>query len=146
MKQLTDEDLVQFENAFLDWISTVGIFFILGLALYSFTRQGRTWSILFFIVSGILAGTAVWDFYQRRQNFIKNDVDFRFALDVLVWSLIFFVVIDIWVIITVLGSSSEEKFTIFAHSLSEEKALKKAKRRYESTNKDLLVPSVDYGF
>lgn len=98
-----DVHIDRFENLLLDWSRTVAIFFIVGIALYNFTPQGKYLSIGAFLISILVIVTMLIDYVYRRNILIKTGHDVRFALDVLAIGMLFGLVLVIimvyWVII-----------------------------------------------
>ena len=80
-----DEDghIDRFETLLLDWSRTVAIFFIVGIALYNFTPQGKYFAIMAFIISIIMIATMLVDYFQRRYILMKHGHSVRLALDIL---------------------------------------------------------------
>lgn len=79
-----DREIERFEDLLLDWMRTVTIFFIAGIALYHFTDLGKPYSIIAFLLTLVLVGTMIIDYILRRNELTAKGVDIKLTLDVLV--------------------------------------------------------------
>jgi len=133
---MTDPRIEFFESNFLDWVRSVSIFSILGLALYSFTEFGKQFAMYSFVIAAILIATSLYDYVTRRKELTDDGVSIKITLDILAASMLAFFFLAIWVIFTVLGQESADDFTIFAHSQREQAALEAYKQQYEALTGD----------
>ena len=128
-----DEEIIQnFEARFLDFIRTVTIFFIAGLAIYSFTRFGKFFSVVSFIIAAILIATSLYDYAKRRSEIIASGLTVNLTVDILAISMAVFLVINIWIIITVISGPTLDDYVLFAHSQREKEALESYKKQIET--------------
>ena len=74
----------RFEDLLLDWMRTVTIFFIAGIALYHFTDFGKPYAIIAFSLSFILVITMIVDYILRRKELTAKGIEIKFTLDVIV--------------------------------------------------------------
>ena len=133
---MSDPRVEFFEANFLDWIKSISVFFIVGLALYSFTEFGRQFAAYSFTVAAILIATSLYDYVTRRKELTDVGISVKVTLDILAASMLAFFFLAIWVIFTVLGQESADDFTIFAHSQREQAALEAYKQQYEALTGD----------
>ena len=77
-------DIERFEDVLLDWMRTVTIFFIAGIALYHFTTLGKPYTLVAFFLSLILMITMIVDYISRRKELSNNGLNPRLALDIMV--------------------------------------------------------------
>lgn len=74
----------RFEDLLLNWVRTVTIFFIAGIALYHFTRFGKSYTIIAFLLSIVLMVTMIVDYILRRNELTSQGVNIRLPLDIIV--------------------------------------------------------------
>lgn len=129
---MSDPRIEFFEANFLDWIKSISIFFIAGLALYSFTELGRQFAVYSFVVAAILIATSLYDYVSRRKELTNDGVAIKITLDILAASMLAILFLVIWVIFTVLGQPIADDFTIFAHSQREQAAIEAYKQQFEA--------------
>ena len=79
-----DGELERFEDLLLDWMRTVTIFFIAGIALYHFTKFGKPYAIIAFSLSFVLIITMIVDYILRRNELTAKGYDIRLPLDITV--------------------------------------------------------------
>lgn len=85
LRDPNDEIVSQrFEDLLLDWMRTVTIFFIAGIALYHFTSLGKPYAIIAFILSIILVTTMIIDYILRRNELTSKGIEIKFTLDVMI--------------------------------------------------------------
>ncbi len=63
---------------------TVTIFFIAGIALYHFTKFGKSYAIIAFSLSLVLVVTMIVDYILRRNELTAKGHDVRLALDIMI--------------------------------------------------------------
>ncbi len=78
------DELERFEDVLLDWMRTVTIFFIAGIALYHFTSLGKPYTLVSFFLSLILMITMIVDYINRRKELRDKGLNPRLALDIMV--------------------------------------------------------------
>lgn len=71
------------EENFLDWVGAIGIFLIVGVALFNFTRRGKTFSILTYLIALFLIIILLVDYFKERARLVDNGNTIRPALDLL---------------------------------------------------------------
>ena len=74
----------RFEDLLLNWMRTVTIFFIAGIALYHFTNFGKVYSIVAFSLSFVLVVTMIVDYILRRNEFTSKGNEVRLPLDIMI--------------------------------------------------------------
>lgn len=79
-----EREMERFEDLLLDWMRTVTIFFIAGIALYHFTSLGKPYSIIAFLLSIVLVVTMIVDYILRRNELTAKGHKIKFTLDILV--------------------------------------------------------------
>ena len=96
----TNENLEteRFEDLLLDWIRTVTVFFIAGIALYHFTNFGKQYSITAFSLSFILIITMIIDYILRRNDLTSKGHEVRLPLDIMVAVMMIGAVLVLWII------------------------------------------------
>ena len=88
MDNVSDNEPV-FETLLLDWIRTVSLFFIVGIALYHFTEYGKYLAFIAFLISGVMIMALIIDYIRTRKDLRSNQgIETRFSLDVLMASMI----------------------------------------------------------
>ncbi len=92
-----NHELERFEDLLLDWIRTVIIFFIAGLALYHFTIDGRPYAIIAFLLTIIMVTTLIVDYIIRRKEITSKGHDIRLSIDILVVTMIIGLALILWV-------------------------------------------------
>lgn len=88
----------KFEDLLLNWIRTVTIFFIAGIALYHFTDLGKPYSIIAFGLALILIVTMIVDYILRRNDLTKKGYEIRLPLDIMVAVMIVSAALVLWII------------------------------------------------
>ncbi len=99
-KNRDDDDLAdeeRFEDLLLDWIRTVTIFFIAGLALYHFTIDGKPYAIIAFFLTIIMVATMIIDYILRRNELTSKGIHPRLVLDVMVAVMMVGLALIVWV-------------------------------------------------
>ncbi len=92
-----NDETEKFENLLLDWVRTVTIFFIAGLALYHFTIDGKPYAIIAFLITIIMVTTLIVDYLIRRNELTSKGHKVRLPLDILVVTMILGLVLILWV-------------------------------------------------
>ena len=94
----TDQkDIERFEDLLLDWMRTVLIFFIAGIALYHFTDLGKSYTIISFGLSLVLVITMIVDYLLRRNELTSRGIDIRLPLDIMIVIMIIAAVLITWI-------------------------------------------------
>ena len=83
----TFNEVDRFENLLLDWIRTVAIFLVVGIALYHFTSYGKVFALTSFLITIVLVTTLIVDYILRRQEITSKGHEVRLALDILAASM-----------------------------------------------------------
>lgn len=125
-----------FESNFLDWVRTVTIFFIAGLALFSFTRRGKIFAIISFTIAGFLIVASLWDYWNTRSEILKDGGNVKLSLDILAISVVLILFVDLWILYEIMMMDSKTEFTIFAHSQREKEELTAIQTAIESVDSD----------
>ena len=92
-----NEELDRFEDVLLDWMRTVTIFFIAGIALYHFTIDGKPYAIVAFFLTIVMVTTLIVDYILRRNEITSKGHDVRLSLDILVVTMIIGLALILWV-------------------------------------------------
>ena len=87
-----------FENAVLDWIRTITVFFITSIALYNFTPHGKPFSIISLLITIILVTSLIVDYIIRRKEITSKGGSVRFSLDVLIATMMIALALIIWML------------------------------------------------
>lgn len=98
------------ESNFLNWVGAIGIFLIVGVALFNFTQKGKTFSILTYLIALFLIVVLLVDYYTERNKQIKKGNDVRVALDLLSFGIIATGLLVAWIIYEAWNTSSETGF------------------------------------
>ena len=85
---MSNADEERFEDLLLNWVRTVTIFFIAGIALYHFTSFGKQYAIIAFVLSLILIVTMIVDYILRRNEHTSKGFTVRLPLDIIVAAMI----------------------------------------------------------
>ena len=86
------------ESDLLQLIRTQGIFLVLGLALFNFTKRGKWFSVIFLTISLILNIILLVNFYIDRQTALLKGFKIKTLLDVLAIIMVFVAIFNIWII------------------------------------------------
>lgn len=78
------QETERFEDLLLNWVRTVTIFFIAGIALYHFTSFGKSYTIISFLLSIVLMVTMIVDYILRRNELTSQGISVRLPLDIIV--------------------------------------------------------------
>ena len=92
-----NDEIEKFENLLLDWVRTVTIFFIAGIALYHFTIDGKPYAIIAFLITIIMVTTLIVDYLIRRNELTSKGHEIRLPLDILVITMILGLVLILYV-------------------------------------------------
>lgn len=82
-----NRELERFEDLLLSWMTTVIIFFIVGIALYRFTKF-CVYSVVAFLLAIVLIVTFIVDYIVRRKELTSKGYNIRLSLDIMVASMI----------------------------------------------------------
>ena len=96
-KNINTDETERFEDLLLDWMRTVTIFFIAGIALYHFTNFGKPYTIIAFSLSFILVVTMIVDYILRRNKLTAKGHDVRLALDIMIAVAIIGAALILWI-------------------------------------------------
>jgi hypothetical protein len=91
------DETERFEDLLLSWIRTVTIFFIAGIALYHFTKFGKPYAIIAFLLSLVLIVTMVVDYIMRRNELTSKGYTVRLPLDIMVSVMIVTIALILWI-------------------------------------------------
>ena len=95
---MSDEaEMERFEDLLLDWMRTVTIFFIAGLALYHFTIDGKRYAIIAFTLTIFMVATMIIDYFLRRRELTNRDIPIKASLDIMVSIMIIGLALVAWV-------------------------------------------------
>ena len=78
-----DIELEWFEKDLLDWMRTVAVFLIVGIAIYHFTVVGKWFALTFFLITAVVMTTLIVDYIQRRHILVSHGLQVRYTVDVL---------------------------------------------------------------
>ena len=93
----SNEEMERFEDLLLDWMRTVTIFFIAGIALYHFTIDGKPYAIIAFLLTIVMVTTLIVDYILRRNELTSKGHEVRLPVDILVVTMIIGLVLILWV-------------------------------------------------
>lgn len=93
-----NDETERFEDLLLDWMRTVTIFFIAGIALYHFTKFGKPYAIVAFSLSFILVITMIVDYILRRNELTAKGNVVRLPLDIMVAVMMVGAGLILWII------------------------------------------------
>lgn len=83
MSNNTFDESQLFEDSFLEWIRTITIFIIAGIAIFNFTRYGKLFSVISFTISVVLVGALIIYYLNERKRVIDLGLNINFVLDIL---------------------------------------------------------------
>ncbi len=86
------------ESDLLQLIRTQGIFLVLGLAFFHFTRRGKWFSIISLVIALILSITLLVNYYIDRRTAVMKGFKIKRLLDLLVGIMFFVAFFNIWII------------------------------------------------
>ena len=86
------------EDNITDWISVIGIFLIVGVALFNFTDLGKTFSISAYIIALVLITILLADYLAERNRLKNKGFQIRPALDLLAGAMVGVWVLVAWII------------------------------------------------
>jgi len=92
------------EEILLNYIRVAGIFFIGGIALFSFTNYGKEFSIISLLFALVLCIASLIEFWRERNNIIEQGIFPRMITDFLACLVVAFCIFVIWVIYVVWNS------------------------------------------
>jgi len=98
MKSNKNDETERFEDLLLDWMRTVTIFFIAGIALYHFTKFGKPYSIIAFSLSFVLVITMIIDYILRRNELTAKGYKIRLPLDIMVSVMMVGAALILWIL------------------------------------------------
>ena len=90
-------ELERFEDLLLDWMRTVTIFFIAGIALYHFTKFGKPYAVIAFFLTIILIVTMIVDYLTRRNEITAKGHQVKLPLDIMIGVMMVGVALIIWI-------------------------------------------------
>lgn len=88
------------ENNLLSWIGAIGIFLLGGIAIYNFTRFGKTFSILTLLIALILIVVLVVDYFKQRNRYNgepRPAIDFLAMATFAAGILVAWIIYEIWI-------------------------------------------------
>jgi uncharacterized membrane protein YidH (DUF202 family) len=97
MSNENNEEIEKFEALLLDWMRTVTIFFIAGIALYHFTIDGKPYAVIAFLITILMVTTLIVDYILRRNEITSKGHEVRLPVDILVISMVLGLVLILWV-------------------------------------------------
>ncbi len=106
----TDEVGSLLESNFLDWVASIGVFLIVGIALFNFTKNGKLFSIITYLIALFLIIVLLIDYYIERKEHIKNGDIIRPAIDLLAVGMIATCLLVTWIIYETWNTDQESGF------------------------------------
>ena len=98
------------EDNVISWIGAIGIFLLGGIALFNFTRNGKTFSLLTLLLAFLLLVILLVDYYVQRGKYIEQGSTVRPAVDLLAASMLAASIILGWIIYEVWLADEETGF------------------------------------
>jgi hypothetical protein len=92
-----NNEINQFEEIVLDWFRTATIFFIAGIALYHFTKLGKPYTIIAFLLTIVLMVTMIVDYLDRRSELVSKGHHIRLSLDILIATMMVGLALVLWI-------------------------------------------------
>jgi len=108
MSNNTFDESQLFEDSFLEWIRTITIFIIAGIAIFNFTRYGKLFSVISFTISVVLVGALIIYYLNERKRVIDLGLNINFVLDILFGCIVvtfFYLLFSLWETIVTDASS-----------------------------------------
>lgn len=90
----------------LTFIRTMGIFLVLGIALYNFTDCGKIFSLISLSIALVLTITVTVNYFLERSKLPKLGFYPRVLVDIIMFVMIFVIFFIAWIIYVVLISDS----------------------------------------
>jgi hypothetical protein len=144
---MNNQDLAALlENNFLSFIRTSSFFIVAGIAFFNFTDLGKNFSLIALVIGLLLLISVTADYFIERYRIAQLGYYPRAIVDIMAFILIAVIVLVIWVIYTVWGSS-QTSLTYLAKEIESEvdaanqqliRNVKEIEDKIVSTNRDLI--------
>jgi hypothetical protein len=96
----------------LTFLRTIGIFLVLGIALYGFTENGKIFSLISLTIALILTISVTTNYFIERSRIYKLGYEPRTLIDILMFTMVFVIFFISWIIYTVCKSEPVSLATI----------------------------------
>lgn len=100
------------ETDTLTFLRTMGIFLVLGIALYGFTENGKIFSLISLSIALILTISVTFNYFIERTRISKMGYNTRTLIDILMFTMTFVIFFICWIIYTVYYSEPVSLATI----------------------------------
>lgn len=110
MSDINPEGIGNLEVNFLNWLGAIGIFLVVGIALFNFTRFGKTFSIITYLIAFLLIVVLLTDYYNERNKQNKEGKKVRPALDILSFCIIATGLLVLWITYEIWQSNQDTGF------------------------------------
>jgi len=128
-----------FEADFLDWVRTVTIFIVVGIAIFNFTPLGKIFSLISLFIALFLLVTLIFDYINERQKVIESGSSVKTSLDILFGAVVITFFFLVWIIYEVWKVDPAEGFK-FPIALVEEELELLADKILKGVNSNNLNP------
>jgi len=93
------EDLAAIlENDVLTYLRVIGLFLVLGVALFNFTESGKSFSLIALIIFLILLIVITFEYFKERNKIIELGFFPRKVIDILMFTMIGVIILTCWII------------------------------------------------
>jgi hypothetical protein len=93
-----DDEATLLETETLELIRTQGIFLIGSIAVYGFSERGKTFSLIFLIISLAINALLLGNYYVERQRISRLKQAPRRYIDIIAFIMVFVFFLTIWII------------------------------------------------